>query len=45
MEALTNRRGELTDDLKLAESEFVRAGDSSADELDSFMNQNQTNIV
>jgi hypothetical protein len=34
MEALTNRRGELTDELKFAESELVRAGDSSADELD-----------
>jgi len=34
MEALTNRRGELADELKLAEAELVRVGDSSADELD-----------
>jgi len=34
MEALTSKRGELADELRLAEAELARVGDSSADELD-----------
>jgi hypothetical protein len=40
METLTDERGRLTDELKLTESELVRCGDESADELEQFMNQN-----